>query len=58
MAGNEDRIFVHQHWVGEPKLEDRSTKLLDLPFGVGPRVAWIRFEVADRPINDRQRASG
>jgi hypothetical protein len=52
MTGDQDTLLIDQYRVGEPELQDRRSQLLDLLFGMGPGIARIRFEIADRSIND------
>jgi len=58
MAGNQHGLLIDKHRVGKPELPKRRAQLLNLPFGMGPGVAWIRSKFTDRPINDLQRACG
>lgn len=58
VTGNKNRLLVDQYRVRKPELPERGAQLLDLFPGMGLRIAWIRAKLADRPVNDRKRASG
>ncbi|GAA3903511.1 hypothetical protein GCM10022276_22710 [Sphingomonas limnosediminicola] len=56
MTRDQRPCFINKDWVGETELPDRLNELLDLAFGMGPRVPQIRLKRAGRPILDRQLA--
>lgn len=58
MSGDQHPCFIDEDRIGEPELEDRSSQLVDLSPGMGPRISRIRLERTDRSIIDRQLASG
>ena len=43
MAGDQYRLLVDETGLVNPNVADRGAELLDLPFGMGPRIAWIRL---------------
>jgi hypothetical protein len=55
MPGDYRTGRIDQKRVGEPELADRRCDLLQLPFGVGPRIVAVWNEAIDRSVGDRKR---
>jgi hypothetical protein len=58
MAGNNASVGISQDGVYEAELSDRCDDLIDLLFGMRPRIARIRSKRAYRAIGHRKRRHG
>ena len=57
MAGNNASVGISQDGVYEAELSDRCDDLIDLLFGMRPRIARIRSKRAYRAIGSPQEAA-
>jgi hypothetical protein len=53
VSGDDPPFAINQHRIHEAELCDAVRYLLDLPFGMGARVARARFQIRYRSIDDR-----